>query len=522
MTRFYTILGSALLLSRGSHAATSAITSADSCTTTTPKAQTTGSSAGDAGNNTDACSALASIVPNGVVLPSSDAYANSANYWATGPASSKPDCFVIPSTGAQVGEIVKLLIKKSTPFTVKGGGHTPYAGASSRDGGVVISMESMAGVQLSHDRSTVVVGPGARWIDVSRSLDPEGLSVVGGRIGDVGVSGLLLGGGLSFFSGKLGFACDNVKEYEVVLASGQVVVASPDSYQDLFWALRGGGGQNFGIVTSFRLRTVKTPGLWSNRNYIAGEPLIQQSISAFASLPPVLKEDTDAHAYLALVDAPGIGILATPSLFHPAPLQDNKWPATFAAFEKIPGLFNETVAGNISTIIGPTTPAPGSFQLWQTLTVKASSVDVLQDFYKIFVEMASETHAQLDAAAMPTIIFHTLTTKTLSLTGQNGGNPLGLSAASGPLWIIQVNLQWSDASKTEAAIEIAQKTLAKAQDAAKTRGVFESYEFMNYAYKTQDVLASYGSFNQAKLKMISEKYAFGGAINKLWTGHYQI
>ncbi|KAL5594734.1 hypothetical protein BROUX41_001648 [Berkeleyomyces rouxiae] len=495
MTRLSTILGSALILTSGSHAVTSTLNGAEAYTATSSKPLTTTSvNSSSSSSGIDSCTSLVSIVPNGVQLPLSDAYTKSVNYWSTGPAGEKPDCFVAPSTSAQVADILKLLIKNNTPFTVKGGGHTPYAGASSRNGGV---------------------------IDVSKALNPASLAVVGGRIGDVGVPGLLLGGGISYFSSKYGFACDNVKEFEVVLPSGQVVVASADSYQDLFWALRGGGGQNFGIVTSFRLRTIKNTGLWSNRNYIAGDPLIEQTIKSFAAMPPALKADTDAHMYLSLADSPGIGTVITPSVFHAAPVEENKWPAIFAPFESIPGLFNQTVAGNISTINAPTTPDPGYYQQWNTFTVKATSADVLLDMYKVFGQFVNETRAQLDQAAMPTI-FHTLTTKTLSLTARNGGNPLGLSATAGPLWIVQVNLQWKDGSKNEAAATIVQNAFTRFQDAAKARGVLQPFEYMNYAYKTQDVLAGYGSFNQAKLKMVSEKYAFGGAMKKLWTGCFQV
>ncbi|KAL8869526.1 MAG: hypothetical protein Q9198_007860, partial [Flavoplaca austrocitrina] len=110
---------------------------------------------------------------------------------------------------------------------------------------------------VSRDETLTAVGPGVRWQDVYAKLEPMGLSVVGGRAGSVGVSGLALGGGNSYFAPRYGIACDNV----VVLSSGHIVVASAQRHTDLFKALRG-GGNNFGIVTQFILRTFKQGNIW--------------------------------------------------------------------------------------------------------------------------------------------------------------------------------------------------------------------------------------------------------------------
>lgn len=142
------------------------------------------------------------------------------------------------------------------PFTVKSGGHVPFP-SSNIDSGIVIDLVNLDTLQLSEDKSVVSVGPGNRWKNVAAYLEPEGLAVVGGRVGEVGVSGLTLGGGISWFSGKYGWACDNVRTYEVVLADGSVVEASVEENADLYKALRGGGGPNFGIVTRFDFETFK-------------------------------------------------------------------------------------------------------------------------------------------------------------------------------------------------------------------------------------------------------------------------
>lgn len=110
---------------------------------------------------------------------------------------------------------------------------------------------------MSSNKSLAYVGPGNTWYDVYTQLQPEGVQVIGGRVAAIGVGGLTLGGGVSFFSGEYGWACDNVYNYQVVTANGEIIDVNYDSeYSDLYWALRG-GGNNFGLVTRFDLYTCK-------------------------------------------------------------------------------------------------------------------------------------------------------------------------------------------------------------------------------------------------------------------------
>lgn len=138
------------------------------------------------------------------------------------------------------------LTRYRSPFSVKGGGHSAFRGASNSDGGVTIDLFYLDDVELSPDRVSLSVGAGARWIDISEQLDPLGLAAVGGRTADVGIAGLILGGGISYFSGRYGWACDNVLAFEVMLVSGNAVAVTPDRNADLYWALRGGGGRALG------------------------------------------------------------------------------------------------------------------------------------------------------------------------------------------------------------------------------------------------------------------------------------
>lgn len=119
----------------------------------------------------------------------------------------------------------------------------------------------MSDLTVDTDAETVSFGPGGRWADIYKALAPYDRIVAGGREGQVGVAGLILGGGKSFLTGRKGFACDNVLEFEVVLADGSIVKANRDERADLFRALKG-GSNNFGIVTSFKMAMVESKKIW--------------------------------------------------------------------------------------------------------------------------------------------------------------------------------------------------------------------------------------------------------------------
>jgi FAD/FMN-containing dehydrogenase len=132
---------------------------------------------------------------------------------------------------------------------VRGGGHS-VAGYSTCDGGLLIDLSNMKGLRVDAARRTALAQPGLRLGEFDRQTQEFGLATPLGIVANTGIAGLTLGGGLGWLNGKYGLACDNLLSAHVVTADGRLLIASATEHEDLFWGLRGGGG-NFGIVTLF-------------------------------------------------------------------------------------------------------------------------------------------------------------------------------------------------------------------------------------------------------------------------------
>jgi FAD/FMN-containing dehydrogenase len=137
-------------------------------------------------------------------------------------------------------------------LAVRAGGHS-VAGLSLIDDGLVIDVRGMKQIDVDAERRVARVGAGVTWAELDRATHAHGLATTGGRVSSTGVAGLTLGGGSGWLERKHGLACDNLLAVELVTANGELVRASEDQHPDLFWALRGGGG-NFGVATAFEIR----------------------------------------------------------------------------------------------------------------------------------------------------------------------------------------------------------------------------------------------------------------------------
>ncbi len=136
--------------------------------------------------------------------------------------------------------------------SIRGGGHN-VSGSASNDGGLMIDLSLMKGIRVDAENRTVHAQGGVTWGDIDRETQVFGLVAPGGVVSTTGIAGLTLGGGLGWLRKKYGFSIDNFLSVDIVTADGNFLTASETQNQDLFWAVRGGGG-NFGVVTSFEFR----------------------------------------------------------------------------------------------------------------------------------------------------------------------------------------------------------------------------------------------------------------------------
>ena len=197
---------------------------------------------------TPEATSLARELPGLVSMPGDSRYAAATATWAK-QNGVRPAAIVHCQAADDVQAAIRVARRRGLPLSVRGGGHD-WAGRALCDG-LVIDLSPMRGVTIAADRRSALIAGGARISDIAAVTDPLHLAAAAGSAGCVGMTGLTLGGGYGPLIGRFGLALDNMMEAEVVLADGRIVTASPEQNAELFWALRGGGG-NFGVVTAMR------------------------------------------------------------------------------------------------------------------------------------------------------------------------------------------------------------------------------------------------------------------------------
>jgi FAD/FMN-containing dehydrogenase len=183
-----------------------------------------------------------------LIQPGAPDYDAARSVW-NGMIDKRPALIVRCAGVGDVIDAVNFARENGVQLAVRGGSHSA-AGLAMCDGGIVLDLSPMRGVRVDPRARTVHAQGGLLWADLDRETQAFGLATTGGTVSDTGIGGLTLGGGLGWLMGKHGFSCDNVLSVDLVTADGQLVTASDQEHADLFWALRGGGG-NFGVATSF-------------------------------------------------------------------------------------------------------------------------------------------------------------------------------------------------------------------------------------------------------------------------------
>ncbi|MDP9343923.1 MAG: FAD-binding oxidoreductase [Actinomycetota bacterium] len=229
----------------------------------------------------------------------------------------RPAAVVRAANAGDVIAAVNFARENSLDLAVRGGSHS-VPGFGTCDGGLVIDLSGMRGVRVDPAARRARAEGGATWGDFNAATYPFGLATTGGIISSTGVGGLTLGGGIGYLSRGFGLSIDNLVSADVVTADGRFLVASEDDHADLFWALRGGGG-NFGVVTSFEFRLHPVKDIYGGpmfyelsevenllrfyREYIADASEQMGAFPAFQIAPPLpfIPEDRHGDTFIAMV-----------------------------------------------------------------------------------------------------------------------------------------------------------------------------------------------------------------------------
>jgi len=261
----------------------------------------------DAALNEATIEAFDAVLRGRLLLPTDAGYDDARHVW-NGMIDRHPAMIVRCEGVADVMTAVKLAKANDLVVAVKGGGHN-IAGNAVCEGGLMIDLSSMRGVYVDAKARTARAEGGATWGDFDAETQAFGLATTGGLISATGVGGLTLGGGIGWLMGSYGLACDNLISLDVVTADGERVTASAEQNPELFWGLKGGGG-NFGVVTSFEFRLFPVAPLFAGmllhplehagealahfRDFIQGAPDEAGALAGFTTTP-------DGEPVLALI-----------------------------------------------------------------------------------------------------------------------------------------------------------------------------------------------------------------------------
>ncbi|MDQ2964314.1 MAG: FAD-dependent oxidoreductase, partial [Chloroflexota bacterium] len=235
----------------------------------------------------DAAIRLREQVGGSVVVPEDPDYDEARRVW-NGMIDRRPIAIVRAAGIDDIARVIQHAREADLPLAIRGGGHN-VAGNGVVDAGIVLDLGRLNRVEVDADARLVRVEAGATLADIDRATEPFGLAVPIGVVSGTGIAGLTLGGGIGWLTRAHGLAIDNLVGADVVTATGEILRASETENPDLFWGLRGGGG-NFGVVTSFTFRAhLLAPDVFAG-TFIYEQPRWTQALHAFAEWTPDLPD----------------------------------------------------------------------------------------------------------------------------------------------------------------------------------------------------------------------------------------
>ncbi|PBK85371.1 FAD dependent oxidoreductase [Armillaria gallica] len=439
-----------------------------------------------------------------VYYPGSSSYIADNEHYATS-SSQVSRCSVEPGSAEDVGITLGILGKTKTPFGIKGGGHATNPGFSSTTG-VQIAMTRFNEVTYDPATQTAVIGAGNIWDDVYEILDAQGVNVVGGRVTGIGVAGFTLGGGYSWLSNQYGLALDNVVAYELVVPNGTAVTVTEGSDPDLFFSLKG-GGNNYGIVTRFTLKTHPQGAVWGGlASYNASY------ISAFtAASVKFCSEVTDPKAGMIIVYGYTSGqVILSTQMFYDGPDPPD---GIFDDFLAIPAFAQDVTTRSFSELINSTVPTINASTGYRTvynhiptLEYSASNIEAVIDEVNFWGPVLSTHGPNVVAYSMEPFLPNLL-------THAPAGSSAYPSSRDHVAFPTNVNLLWLSESEDDTFHDAARRT-------AERLGAEGESIYPNYALYGTPVVDMFGEEGVKRMEATRERVDPHGVM--MLTGGFKV
>jgi FAD/FMN-containing dehydrogenase len=237
----------------------------------------------DFARNGISIAALRKAIKGRVIMPGDEGY-DEARQVFVGGIDRRPSVIIRPTDASEISHVVNLVRERGLPLAVRSGGHSS-AGHSVIDGGIVLDLRDMRAMQIDAEQRTAWAETGLTAGEFTVAADQYGLATGFGDTGSVGIGGLTLGGGVGYLVRKYGLTIDDLLAAEVVTADGQIRQVDANSHPDLFWAIRGGGG-NFGVATRFKFRLHEVGEIFGGMLILPATPEVIASFIAEAEAAP--------------------------------------------------------------------------------------------------------------------------------------------------------------------------------------------------------------------------------------------
>ncbi|KAL6238694.1 hypothetical protein BDW75DRAFT_246771 [Aspergillus navahoensis] len=458
-------------------------------------------------------------------LPNTDEFSRlNGSYLSALESDITPACIFQPRNADEVSKFVQVLVPLDVSFAIRGAGQQPLPGCANIEGGITLDLGLLTGIEIRED--CVSIGAGARWGSVYETLEGKGLGVSGSRSSKGGIGGLALAGGLSFFSSREGFICDNVLNYEVVLASGAIVNANASENRNLWIALRG-GGNNFGVVTRFDMRTFPQGPLWCGVAYYFPSSFAGQ-IEALVHELRTDKAAGETHLMISTGYAAQMGgAMCMNQVYLTGPeINNGNPPAVLVSFTDIQPRVDQLSSMAVQSLSQAAEDQASAAMEQQrcayfNTTLKAD-VDTLKAAADIYTAALKPIHG-VDGLVC-SLTLQPYPVSLLKKSALQGGNSLGLSPENGPLVSVLLLSYWKSKDDDPAVLRVMQGALENIRNEGKKRKQSVPFEYMNYAwgFGVQDPISSYGAENKRRLQEVSKQYDPQGVFQKLVPGGFKL